>query len=416
MKFWNQYNRMKQYMFPVLKLSLLSALMGIIGGLVGAGFHYVLQLVTGVRQSQNWLVFLLPIGGLLTVFLYRLFKLQSNRGTDEIIGSVLDNKFVSPLIAPAVFLATAITHLLGGSAGREGAALQIGGSMASLFDKSFRLKSEERTVIIICGMSAVFSGLFCMPLTSCLFTLEFESVGTILSPALLPCFISALLASKISLALGVHATSVIQDKAVTLTFQNTWRILALTVLVSLLGIIVCYVFHKAEHLAHRWLKRPYVRIVVGAVIIVFLTLLVGNQRFNGAGMEMALDAMNGRANWYSFLLKILFTTVTLAVGFKGGEIVPVFCIGATFGCVAGGILGLDPGFAAALGLVGLFCCATNSPLASIALSIEMFGGMNLYVFVLVCVITFVLSGNGGLYSGQIIEFSKSSITRSKRYM
>ncbi len=416
MKFWNQYNRMKQYMLPVLKLCILSALMGVIGGLVGAGFHYVLQLVTGVRESQNWLIFLLPIGGLLTVFLYRLFKLQSNRGTDEIIGSVLDNKFVSPLIAPAVFSATAITHLFGGSAGREGAALQIGGSMASLFGKIFRLKSGERTVIIICGMSAVFSGLFSMPLTACLFTLEFESVGTILSPALLPCFISALLASKVSLVLGVHTTSVIQDKAVTLTFQNTWRILVLTVLVSLLGIIVCHVFHKAEHLAHRWLDRPYVRIVVGAVIIVFLTLLVGNQRFNGAGMEMALDAVNGRANWYSFLLKILFTTVTLAVGFKGGEIVPVFCIGATFGCVAGGFLGLDPGFAATLGLVGLFCCVTNSPLASITLSIEMFGGMNLYVFVLVCVITFVLSGNGGLYAGQIIEFSKSSITRNKRYM
>ncbi len=414
MKFWNQYNRMKQYLLPVFKLILLSTLMGVIGGLVGSGFHYALQLVTGVRQSQNWLVFVLPIGGLLTVFMYHLFKLKSNRGTDEIIGSVLDNKFVSPLIAPAVFLATVITHLFGGSAGREGAALQMGGSMASLFDKIFRLKSEERTIIIVCGMSAVFSGLFCMPLTSCLFTLEFESVGTILSPALLPCFISALLASKVSLALGVRATSVIQDKTVMLTFQNTWRILVLAVLVSLLGIIVCYVFHKAEYLAHRWLEHPYVRIVVGAVIIVCLTLLVGNQRFNGAGMEMALDAVNGRADWYSFLLKILFTAVTLAVGFKGGEIVPVFCIGATFGCVAGGLLGMDPGFAAALGLVGLFCCATNSPLTSIALSIEMFGGMNLYVFVLVCVITFVLSGNGGLYAGQIIEFSKSSITRSKR--
>ncbi len=416
MEFRNQCNRMKQYILPVLKLSLLSALMGVIGGLVGAGLHHVLQLVTGVRQSQNWIVFLLPIGGLLTVFLYRLFKLQSNRDTDEIICSVLDSKLVSPLIAPALFLATTVTHLLGGSAGREGAALQIGGSMASLFDKIFRLKKEERTVIIICGMSAVFSGLFCMPLTACLFTLEFESVGTILSPALLPCFISALSASKVSLALGVHETSVIQDEAVTLTFQNGWRIIVFTVLLSLLGIIVCYVFRKAENLAHRWLASPYVRIAAGAVIIVILTLLVGNQQFNGAGMEMALDAVNGRANWYSFLLKILFTTVTLAVGFKGGEIVPVFCIGATFGCVAGGFLGLDPGFAAALGLVGLFCCATNSPLASIALSIEMFGGTNLYVFVLVCVITFVLSGNGGLYAGQIIEFSKSSITRIKRHM
>ncbi len=414
MNFSNQYNRMKQYLLPVLKLSLMGALMGVSGGFVGAGFHHVLHFVTGVRQSLNWLVFLLPVGGLLTVFLYRFFKLQSNRGTNEIIDSVLENEFVSPLIAPAIFLATSITHLFGGSAGREGAALQLGGSMASIFGKMFRFNKEERTVMIICGMSAVFSGLFCMPLTACLFTLEFESVGTILSPALLPCFISALLANKVALAMGVHATSVIQEETVTLTFQNTWKILVLALLVSLLGIMVCYVFHKAEHLAHRWFERPYVRIVAGAIMIVFLTLLAGDHRFNGAGMEMALEAVNGRADWYSFLIKILFTVVTLAAGFKGGEIVPVFCIGATFGCVTGELLGMDPGFAAALGLVGLFCCATNSPLASIALGIEMFGGTNLYVFVLVCVITFVLSGDGGLYADQIIEFSKSSMTRSKR--
>ena len=140
-----------------------------------------------------------------------------------------------------------------------------------------------------------------------------------------------------------------------------------------------------------------------------MTLIVGDHRYNGAGMDMALKAVGGDANWYDFLMKMLFTAVTLSAGFKGGEIVPTFCIGATFGCVLGGLLGLDPGMAGALGLVGLFCCATNSPFASILLSIEMFGSTNLYLFALVCVICFVLSGNSGLYASQIIQFGKANI-------
>ncbi len=406
---------MKQYLWVLLKWCLLSAVMGAVGGLLGAGFHHTLQLVTGARHSHQWLIFLLPLGGLATVGLYRLFRLQSNRGTNEIIDSVLEDKSVSPLIAPAIFVTTVITHWFGGSAGREGAALQIGGSAASLLSKIFHLKKEESTVMILCGMSAVFSGLFGTPLTACLFTLEFESVGTIFSPALLPCFIAALLASKVSLGLGVHGETAISDNAVSLNLGTTWRVVVLAVLVSLLGIVMCYVFHKADHLAHHFVKNPSLRILVGAVAIVILTVLVGDQRFNGSGMELTLQAIGGMADWYSFLLKIVFTAITLAVGFKGGEIVPTFCIGATFGCVMGSLLGIDPGFAAMLGLVGLFCSVTNSPLTSIALSIEMFGAANLYIFVLVCVITFVLSGNSGLYASQVIEFSKLSMARIRAH-
>ena len=156
------------------------------------------------------------------------------------------------------------------------------------------------------------------------------------------------------------------------------------------------------------------RIALGGAAIAVLTVLVGDHRFNGAGMDMALEAVSGHADWYSFLLKLLFTAVTLAAGFKGGEIVPTFCIGATFGCVVGGFLGLDAGICGALGLVGLFCCATNSPLASIILSVEMFGGANLYLFALVCVVCYILSGHSGLYASQIIEFSKAKISGSRQ--
>ena len=155
--------------------------------------------------------------------------------------------------------------------------------------------------------------------------------------------------------------------------------------------------------------NPFIRIAVGGVIVTAMTLLVGDHRFNGAGMDLALKAVGGEADWYSFLLKMLFTAVTLSAGFKGGEIVPTFCIGATFGCVLGGLLGLDAGMAAALGLVGLFCCATNSPYAAIMLSIEMFGGTNLYLFAFISVICFVLSGNSSLYSSQIIQYSKTNV-------
>ena len=404
---WLQKFRLPaHYIKLFFKWGILGILMGALGGLLGAGFHHTLHFVTHLRSEHTWLIFLLPVGGLLTVGLYKLFRLQANRGTNEIIDAALDGHHLNPLIAPGIFLATAMTHLFGGSAGREGAALQLGGSTASLLGRLFRLKDDDRKVLIMAGMSSVFAGLFGTPLTACLFTMVFESVGTIFSPALLPCYLAAYLASRISARLGVHAEVFPLENAFSLTLANSWRFAVLAIAISLLGIAMCWVFHKAEHTAHKLLPNRWLRITVGGILVMGMTLLVGDQRFNGAGMDMALAAVAGNSDWYSFLLKMLFTAVTLAAGFKGGEIVPTFCIGATFGCLLGGLLGLDPGFAAALGLVGLFCCATNSPLASIVLSIEMFGATNIYLFALVCVICALLSGTGGLYASQVLQSAK----------
>ena len=395
------------YIKLFIKWTLLGLLMGTIGGLLGAGFHHALHFVTHVRSEHTWLIFLLPVAGIATVALYRLLKMQGNRGTNEIIDATLDGHSVSPAVAPAIFCATALTHLFGGSAGREGAALQLGGSTASMLAKVFRLGENERKVMVMAGMSAVFAGLFGTPLTAALFCMEFESVGTLFTPALLPCYLAAFVASRVSFALGVHAETYILNTAVSLGVGTVARFAVLAVLISLLGIAMCKVFHGAEHLAAHHLPNPFVRIAVGGAVIAAMTLVVGDHRFNGAGMDMALGAVAGSTDWYNFLVKMLFTAVTLAAGFKGGEIVPTFCIGATFGCLVGGLLGLEPGVAAAVGLVGLFCCATNSPLASIVLSVEMFGGANLYLFALICVICFVLSGHSGLYASQIIQFAKA---------
>ena len=402
------FSNPKSYIITFLKWGLFGLLMGVLGGLLGAGFHHALHFVTHLRSEHNWLIFLLPVGGLLSVGIYTLFRQRSNRGTNQIIDAVLDGEEVSPLVAPTIFLATATTHLFGGSAGREGAALQLGGATASLLSKVFKLKETDRKILIMSGMSAVFAGLFGTPLTAALFCMEFESVGTIFSPALLPCYVSAFTAAKISGLLGVHPEGLLLETATAVTLGNVWKFLILAILVSLVGILMCWVFHKAEHLAAHTFRNPWIRIVIGGVAVMALTLLVGDHRYNGAGMDMALGAVAGNAQWFDFLLKMLFTAITLAAGFKGGEIVPTFCIGATFGCIIGALLGLDAGLCGALGLVGLFCCATNSPFASIVLSIEMFGGANLHLFALVCVVCFVLSGHSGLYSSQIIAFPKAS--------
>ena len=401
-----QFSKVKLYSITFLKWGLFGLLMGVLGGLLGAGFHYALHFVTHLRSEHTWLIFLLPVGGLLSVGIYTLFRQRGNRGTNQIIDAVLNGENVSPLVAPTIFLATATTHLFGGSAGREGAALQLGGATASMLSRVFHLNETDRKILIMSGMSAVFAGLFGTPLTAALFCMEFESVGTIFSPALLPCYVAAFTAAKLSGLLGVHAEGLLLETVTAVTLGNVWKFLILAILVSLVGIAMCWLFHKAEHLAQHHIRSPWLRIVIGGIVITVLTLLVGDQRYNGAGMDMALGAVEGNAQWFDFILKMLFTAITLAAGFKGGEIVPTFCIGATFGCIAGGLLGLDPGICGALGLVGLFCCATNSPFASIVLSIEMFGGSNLHLFALICVICFVLSGHSGLYSSQIIAFPK----------
>lgn len=384
----------------ICKWLLLSLLLGCCGGAVGAGFHHALRFVTGLRGQHPWVIFLLPLGGLATVALYRLLKLTDNRGTNTVMDAALEGQRVPPQVLPGIFLATAITHFLGGSGGREGAALQLGGSAGSILADLVHAGENHRKILVMAGMSAVFAGLFGTPLTASVFVLEFLNVGVIFSSAVLPCYVAAIAASRVSGALGVQPEGVALETLMPISPVNGGRVLVLAILVALLGIAMCKTFHEMEHLAGKFLKNPFLRAAAGGVIVIAATLLIGDQRYSGAGMDMALKAVEGKADWYDFILKLLLTAITLAAGFKGGEIVPTFCIGATFGCVAGSLLGLDPGLGAALGLVGLFCSVTNAPIASIVLSVEMFGAVNLHSFALVSILCFGLSGWCSLYASQ----------------
>ena len=271
MKFLDHLHHPEKYFKIFLKWGLLGLLMGLIGGFLGAVFHHALHGVTEVRGQYPWLIFLLPVGGLLIIGLYRVLRLRNNRGTNEIIDAILSGEPVNRLISPVIFTATAITHLFGGSAGREGAALQIGGSTASALAELLSLKEKERTVLIMSGMSAVFAGLFGTPLTATLFTMEFVSVGTIFSPALLPCYLAAFTASSLSGAMGVTAETVVLEQTMSFTAATNAQILVLAMGIGILGIAMCYFFHETEHLAKKWIPNDWLRITLGAAVILILT-------------------------------------------------------------------------------------------------------------------------------------------------
>ncbi len=393
---------MKNFL-SVLKTCGLGLLIGVLGGAVGAIFAHLLSFVTGVRAGSPWLILLLPLGGIITVLLYRFSNMSNFGGTNEIIRG-LDNKNpIRSLAAPLIFVSTAITHLFGGSAGREGAALQIGGAGASAVADVFRLEKEERTVFIMSGMSAVFAGVFGTPLTAAVFLLEFRSSKKVFIRAFLPCFISAITAKIISRLLGVVEESVTLSEIAPYNIYSVLKILALTAGLALLAQVMCFAFHGLEKLAKKLIPNMFVRVLAGSVVIIFITAVVGDMRYNGSGMEMALGAAEGNANSFDFLLKMIFTAITLAAGFKGGEIVPTFCIGATFGCVLGGALGLSGGFAAILGMIGLFCAVANSPIAAIFLGIELFGATALPYYLLVCLMLWPLSVDKGLFENRFFR-------------
>ena len=390
-------------LFDILKLCAISVLVGVLGGIVSAAFAHLLSFVTELRQSTPWLLILLPLAAVMTTYLYRIFSMQDYGGANEIILCIANRKPIRVMAAPLIFVSGAITHLFGGSAGREGAALQLGGAGTAWLCRGLRLTEEDRAVVVVSGMGAVFAGLFGAPLTATVFVLEFRAKPKMLGLSLFPCLIASVVAVKISSVLGVAAEIIPLGSIAAFTGPVVLKILVLALGISLLGRMMCAVFHNAGHWAKCLLKNDYFRSALAAFAVVVLTAIVGDMRYNGSGMPMAVAAVEGKADWFDFLLKLIFTTLTLAAGLKGGEIVPTFCIGATFGCVFGSILGVDAGFFAALGLVGLFCCATNSPISGILLGVELFGLPALPYYILICLALWPISAKNGLFKNRIFR-------------
>lgn len=393
------------YLRTLIKWLALSAVIGGVCGAVGAVFHIGVHYASELRTARPWLLFLLPAAGVLIAVIYKVTKTEG-KGTNQVLDVIQRDEPLPFLLLPSIFLGTILTHLCGGSAGREGAALQMGGTIGYHTGRVCHLDSQDLKVATMAGMAAFFSALFGTPLAAAVFAILVVSVGAEYHAALVPCLASALTAYGVSLLMGVaptrFAVAIPALDAVLLL-----RVSLLAALCALVSVLFCETIHLTEHYLAHWIKNPFLRAAAGGTAIILLTLLVGNTDYNGAGMEIITEAVEkGTAKPEAFLLKLVFTAVTLAAGFKGGEVVPSFFVGAAFGCAAGPLVGVEAGFAAAIGLICVFCGVTNCPLASIFLAVELFGEGGLLYFAAACFISYVLSGYSGLYSSQTFSSSK----------
>ncbi len=409
-------SNIRMYLTVFIKWVIISALVGISCGLIGSAFHICIDQATNIREAHPVIIGFMPLAGLLIAWMYKASGLIHDAGTNHVISAVRrDGDKIPGLLAPVIFAATVITHLFGGSAGREGAALQLGGAVGTRWGIWLRLGRRDMHTVVLCGMSGLFAALFGTPLTAAVFALEVVSVGVMYYSGLIPCLLSALCGYYIASRFGIKPTHYI----IMYTPSFQWVILLKAVIIAIccaaLSIIFCEMMKRTARSFSR-IASPYIRIALGAAIVVALTLFIGNYDYNGAGGNIIKNAIeSGVSDNWAFFWKMLFTAVTIGCGFRGGEIVPTFFIGATFGCTLGGLIGLDPSFGAALGLVALFCCMVNCPIASIILSVELFGANGILYFASVCAVGFMLSGYRGLYSSQKIVYSKLGAEYIDRY-
>ena len=405
-KVLHKTKRVWQYIFSFLKWVFIALITGAIGGGIGGLFRFCVDIATNVRHAHEFLILFLPLGGLFIVFLYHITKLSENADTNLVIKSIRSDERVPMLLAPVIFVSTVITHLLGGSAGREGAALQLGGCIGEQVGDLFKLDEKDMHICVLCGMSGLFSALFGTPLTATIFAMEVISVGIFYYSAFVPCLVSSLVSVSITALMGLEPVHFALNNVPQVDMWPVIKVGFVGVGCAVMGILFCLTLRVSHKYSAKFIKNDYLRVVVGGLLIIGLTALMGT-RYNGIGEDVIHSAFQyGDINWYDPFMKVLFTAITIGFGFKGGEIIPTLFIGATFGYVVGGAIGLDPAFAASVAMVALFCAVVNCPMASLALSVELFSGGSIILFAVSLAVSFMLSGYYGLYSGQKIVYSK----------
>lgn len=394
-----------QTSYHFIKWNILAVLTGGIVGVLSSAFGHALSLATDWRKANPWLLFMLPLAGILIVFLYKKFG-KDDGGTNQVFSTVRNRDEVPATAAPLIFISTVLTHLTGGSAGREGAAIQLGGSIANQLGRWLKMDEEDTHVIVMCGMSAAFAALFGTPMAAAIFSLEVISVGIMYYTALMPCLIASLVAAGVAKAMGIHAEHFYEGFVPELTIVGGIKMGTVILVCSIVSILFCVILKKVGKLYGK-MKSKYVRILVASIIVIGLNLMLQTTDYMGAGTELIVQAVQfGKVEPWAFFWKILLTALTMKAGFKGGEIVPSFCIGATLGCAMGQLVGFEPRLCAACGMVAVFCGVTNCPLTSMLIAFELFGFEGVSYFLIAIAISYSTSGYYGLYRDQTIVYSK----------
>lgn len=390
-----------------IKWSALALVIGSVAGAAGTIFSMGVSWATGFRLSHPSMLFFLPVSGLLIVWMYHSFHEEGNRGTNMVIDAICSNERVTPATGPLIFFSTILTHLGGGSSGREGAALQLGGSIGNSFGEWFKLEERDKKIAIMCGMSAVFSALFGTPVAAAIFSLEVVSIGVLYYAALVPCVFSSFLAVGIARAAGLEGEHFPVEMIPALDLKAMGLLVLLGILCAAVSILFCVLLHTAEHAYRKYFPDARVRILAGSFLFIALTLLSGTRDYCGSSMGLIESSIEGSVRYEAFLMKMLFTAVALGAGFKGGEIVPTLCVGAALGCAFGEITGFAPSLCAACGMAALFAGVTNCPITSLVIALELFGYEGMEYFSIIIAVAFALSGYYGLYASQKFVYSKT---------
>lgn len=389
-----------------IRWTAISIVMGTVCGLIGTAFGYGVIYAQRLFKTHSFMLYLMPVAGVLIVLLHQMFHELGNRGTNLILESISSDERIPMATLPCIFISTILSQAVGASAGKEGAALQIGGCIGNYFGDVFHMDERDKKVMIMSGMSGCFGAIFGTPLAAAMFGIEVISIGVAYYAALVPCVFASFIGAQISGALGLHGESFPILHIPEFSLVPALYTVGLGLTCALLSVCFCILLHETQHLYKNKIGNVYVRILVAAGLSIALALIFGRD-YCGAGFNLVEKAVDGESAYLGFLLKMIFTAVTLGGGFKGGEIVPTLAVGASFGCTFGLLTGFEPSLCAAAGMLATFVGVTNCPIATMFLGFELFGFEAMPYFAVAVAISFTLSGYYGLYSGQKFTYSKT---------
>lgn len=409
---WVVYVNRKSYLAlwsTFMKWIVLGSIVGILSGTASAFFLKSLDYVTDIRLDHPWLLYLLPLGGALVSYLYMRYGKNSSKGNNLILEQIGDGQETIPLrMAPLVLFGTLVTHLFGGSAGREGTAVQMGGSLAEWFGKCIKINAMDRKILLMCGISGGFGSIFGTPLAGTLFGLEVVTIGLISQQALLPCFVASFVGDLVTTRFwGVHHNHYIVNEIPPLGLLILLKVILASVIFGLVSILFSELTHFLKRTFTTFFSNPMLKSAIGGLIIIALVFIVGSRDYLGLGLPLITNSFDGEVSPFAFLWKLIFTSFTLGTGFQGGEVTPLFAIGATLGNSLAGILHVYGPFLASLGFIAVFCGATSTPIACFLMGIELFGSENAIYMFIACVVSYLFSGHTSIYTSQVIGVSKS---------
>lgn len=398
---------LKKTIFLIAKWIFICVLIGIFSGSASAFFLVSLEWVTQFREHNNWIIWLLPIGGLYIGWLYYRYGATVVKGNNLLLEEYENPQKTIPFkMAPMVLLSTLITHLFGGSAGREGTAVQMGGAIADQFTGIFKLDDSDRKTLIILGISAGFASVFGTPLAGAIFALEVLYFSKISFKSGILSFLVAYVAYFTVEFWQVKHTHYHIPVVPEMTIKTFIWIIAVSILFGFASMLFSRTTHFWGRLFAKTIVFPPLRPFVGGLVLVIAIYLMGTTKYIGLGVPSIVDSFSNTTQWHDFLLKILFTGFTLGAGFKGGEVTPLFFVGATLGSALSVVVPLPMALLAGMGFVAVFSGATHTPIACTVMGMELFGWQSGLFIGIACVIAYFASGSIGIYNSQIVKGAK----------